>query len=301
MLLANRQMFLILTVFMASVNSMLLHKIPKRASIISFNMICSAVWVAVLFAVNGFSLQLNADVLLWGVLYGVVQMLFLFFKTKAMSSGLVSITTLIGNCSLILSTFVGAFVWQEKISVLQIIAIAVLILSFFCCTYQKSQSKSSKKWVFYCVLFFVFAAGVGIIFKVYSKLHQSGDQTGDMMITAAMVMIILLLVGRIFENRAIKVADASDTKTEETNPEKLWNKNTIFIAILCGLLSCVYNRLNIDLSGMFESAVFYPCFNGGTCLVSAVLSVIFFKERLKPIQVIGLIIGITAVILIGVF
>ena len=298
---AQKEMFLILTVFMASVNSLLLHKIPKRISIFDFNTVCSAVWVAVLFCVNGLKFRVNADILFWGVLYGIVQTLFLFFKTKAMSSGLVSITTLIGNCSLILSTFVGAFVWREEISFLQIIAIAVLICAFFCCTYKKSQSKASKMWVIYCVFFFVFAAGVGIIFKTYSKLHQDSLKTGDMMITAAIVMIIILSLCKVFEKAVDKKRAEGERQTNEMPAEKLWNRKTVVIALACGLLSCAYNRLNIDLSGMFESAVFYPCFNGGTCLVSAALSVIILKERLKPIQIIGLIIGITAVVLIGVF
>ncbi len=260
--------------------------LPKKTNIFSFNKLCALVWVVILVSYNNFSVSITKGTLFWGLLYGCVQAMFLLFKSKAMNSGPVSITTLIGNCSLVLSTFVGVIVWKEDVTLIQVFCICALIISFILCTYTKSKDNTNGKWIVYCILFFVFAASVGIIFKSYSKLNAGQGNTTDMMIVAAITMFAVLYIFEICTTKNVK------TK---------WDKKSIIIMVLCGILSCLYNRFNIDLAGMFDSAVFYPCFNGGCCIVASVLSFLIFKEKLRRTQLIGLIIGIIAVIIIGIF
>ncbi len=287
--------FLLITVFVASLNSVLLHKLPKKSDVFTFNFICSVIWFVVLFAVNGFSITFSKEIVFWGILYGIVQMFFLTFKTKAMGSGPVSITTLIGNCSLLLSTVAGIIVWKESISWMQILGIAMLIVAFFLCTFSKSQDSKSKIWVFYCVFFFVCAAGVGIIFKGYSKsLVDAEERANDMMIIASIVMMILFAGKKGFNMLLAR-------KKNEEIKELSYDRTYLWIALASGVLSCAYNRLNVVLAGKFPAAVFYPCFNGGVILLSLILSFILLKERLTLRQTTGLMIGTTAVLVIGLF
>ncbi len=288
---------LLCSVFCAAMNSLLLHKLPKGSNIQLFNALCALIWLIILFSFNGFNLTFSADIVVWGVIYGIIQELFMFFKAKAMGSGSVSITTLIGNCSLLLSTTVGAIVWNESVSAIQILGIALLISAFFLCTYSKSQSdkKASGKWLFYCVCFFVLAAAVGIIFKAFSKA-QGNKHTGDMMIFAAIIMILFSLI-KLYFTKIIKQTDKDGTKENIF----IFNKAFLSIAVISGILSCTYNRLNISLSGLFDSVIFYPCFNGGVILLSALLSIIFLREKLTLRQSAGLALGLISVVVIGIF
>ncbi len=284
--------FLCLSILFASLNSILLHKLPKNSSMFHFNMISSGVWLCLLFALNGFSLTLTPHVILWGLLYGVTQELFVFFKAQAMKNGSVSVTTLIGNCSLLLSTSVGILVWKESVSPMQIFGILLLLAAFVLSTYKKREKaeNTTKRWLLYCCLFFSFAAGVGIIFKAFSKTNGA-DSAGDMMIFAAITMLI-------FSSLKLAVSKI----LSKAQPEKpALGKTFLAITLISGILSCGYNRLNIVLAGLFDSAVFYPCFNGGVILASAVLSRLLLREKLTKRQTIGLILGILAVVTVGVF
>ncbi len=282
---------LFISILFASLNSVLLHKLPEKSNLYIFNMLVSAVWIAILFSLNRFSLTVNSQIIMWGIIYGVTQELFMFFKTQAMKSGSVSITTLIGNCSLILSTSVGVIVWKESVSVLQIFGIFMLITAFILCTYKKSKSeKCSQLWLIYCLLFFTLAAGVGIIFKIFSKL-SGGEGAGDMMIVAAFTMFV-------FSSVKLSVSQIT-SKSKETT--KVFTKSFFIIAVLSGLLSCGYNRLNISLAGLLESVIFYPCFNGGVIILSTLLSIIFLREKLASKQILGLALGILAVVAVGIF
>ncbi len=285
-------LLLFISILVASLNSVLLHKLPNKSNLYVLNMISSVVWVVILFAANGFTLHITPQIALWGILYGVVQELFMFYKAQAMKSGSVSVTTLIGNCSLILSTGVGIVAWKESISVMQILGILLLLAAFVLCTYKKTDKteRASKRWLIYCLAFFTLAAGVGIIFKAFSKMGE-GVGAGDMMIVAAVTMLIFSWI-KILLTKAVSKKQELTSKFTKA----FWG-----IAIISGLFSCGYNRLNISLAGLFDSAVFYPCFNGGVILTSAVLSLIFLRERLTKRQTIGLFLGVLAVVTVGVF
>ncbi len=278
---------LILSVILASANSILLHKTPKGSDTFNFTLIGASVWTALLFIVSKFTLRFTKETLLWGIAYGVLQMLFLFFKTKAMATGPVSLTTVIGNCSLLLSTSVGAFFWREPISLIKIFGMVMLVAAFFFCTYTKKGEKSSRSWIIYCVFFFIFAACVGIIFKAFSKLAPQAD-AGSMMIIASITMVIVLAVQQMLSKAYHK-----------SNSFKITSKYFI-IAVICGVISCAYNRLNIYLAGNLPSAIFYPCFNGGVILLSIALGILLLKEKLNINKAIGLATGTLAVIIISI-
>ena len=85
-------------------------------------------------------------------------------------------------------------------------------------------------------------------------------------------------------------------------PPLLKEKSRAFLltALLAGILSCAYNRLNIYLSGAMIGAVFFPCFNGGVVVLSTTLSVLILRERLRAIQVLGIALGIAGICVIGI-
>lgn len=183
--------FLMLSILFASLNSVLLHKVRLRGkgAIYHFNFICAAIWCVLLFAANGFRLTVNSTVLLWGCIYGITQALFIFFKTAAMNSGPVSVTTLIGNCSLAVSVLVCLLVWNEAVSSWDLLGLLLLLAGVFFATYQKGGEPPEKRWPILVVLFFLCAAGVGISFKAFSK-SGSADCAGDMMLIAALTMLV---------------------------------------------------------------------------------------------------------------
>lgn len=254
-----------------------------------FNLISSVVWLVILgglYGLNGGG-AFSAREILWGIAYGAVQSLFLVFKAGAMSSGPVSVTTLIGNCSLILSTAVSVLFLREKIALPTIPGIALLLIAIALCTLQKPDgTKATKRWIFYCVGFFTFAAGVGITFKLFSG--SGSDDCGRMMLVAAAVMCAVTL--------GLSAATGAFRKQSFLRAKSAW-----LPVLLCGVLSCGYNRLNIVLAGALPGAFFYPVFNGGVILLSALLSLLLLRERLMPRQWAGIVLGTAAIAVIGIF
>lgn len=281
---------ILLSIVFASLNSVILHKADLSGStaVYKFNMIGAAVWCVCLFAVNGFKLHIDKTVLLWGVIYGITQALFILFKTLAMNNGAVSVTTLIGNTSLLVSVLFCFLVWQEPINAADIIGLAILMLGIACSTYEKKNENISRKWVVYSMFFLLFAAGVGISFKAFGKTGNV-NSAGDMMLIASVVMLASYAVICL----CVKKRNASQQSFK-------MQKEFIIFALLSGCLSCVYNRMNIYLASVVDAVVFFPSFNGGVVFLSAVLSVLLLKEKLKLKTAIGIVLGIAGICIIGI-
>ena len=281
---------LLVSIFAATFNSIFLNRaqVNKKGEIFKFNLFVALLWGVIIFVINKGHIFLNTQVLLWGVAYGITQALFILFKIAAMSSGPVSVTTLIGNCSLLISVVVSLVVWKEKVTAVDISGLFLLILSIFMCTGKKEDGQYKKAWKYYVVFFLIFAAMVGIVFKAFGKAENSA-YCDDMMFTASCTMIIFYSISCIFFGSFKLKNNAKSNKVR-----------FLAYSLICGLLSFLYNRLNIFLAGTIDAIIFFPAFNGGVILLSALFGVLICREKLTMIQKAGFITGIMAICLIGI-
>lgn len=274
-------LLLLISIFFAVLNNILYHKLSEIGKYHNFffTAFSSLVWLAVLAPMADYRAIVKAE-LLFGVLYGAVQAMFLFFKMKAMSTGPVSVTSVVCNCSMVLTTIFGIIIFNEHVNIVQILGSALILFSVFLCVDPKSDMEMTLKWKIYCVFFFAFAAAVGVIFKLFSAEEGSGS---NMMSIAAITMVLtLMLLSFIIEKKPI-----------------LTRKQAVF-AVFCGILSCIYNRINVFLSGALPSVVFFPIFNGSIVLFSSLSGAFIFKEKLSKKQYSGILVGIFAIIVLAI-
>ena len=78
---------------------------------------------------------------------------------------------------------------------------------------------------------------------------------------------------------------------------KFKTKHIVF-AVIYGICVYVMNVLNLKLSGIIPSQLFFPLVNGSAIVLSSLMSVLIFKERLSKIQTIGLVGGILSLIVL---
>ena len=283
---------LLFSVIAASFNSVVLNKarVRKKEDVFPFNLIVSLIWCIILFIANKGHILVSSEILFWGILYGLTQTCFILFKTAAMSTGSVTVTTLIGNSSLLSSILVSLIIWKEQITAADIIGLGLLAMAIFLCTYTRDSVKSANhtpSWKYYVLFFLLSAAGVGIVFKAFGKSGNL-EYCGDMIFVSSIVMIISNLVICFF--------------TGGLKPQNIavHSRSFVAFAVLSGILSCLYNRLNVFLTGNMDALIFFPSFNGGVVFLAAVLSALICGERRKIAQLIGLAVGISAICLIGI-
>ena len=72
----------------------------------------------------------------------------------------------------------------------------------------------------------------------------------------------------------------------------------IILMVVSGIAVAANNKLNLYLSGVMDSAVFFPIVNGGHLVLTTISALLFFKEKLTAKQWVGMILGIVAVVLL---
>ena len=72
----------------------------------------------------------------------------------------------------------------------------------------------------------------------------------------------------------------------------------MLLAIICGICTYGMNLLNLKLSGLLPSQLFFPLVNGSAIVFSSLISVTVFKEHISKKQTAGLIGGIISLIMI---
>lgn len=286
-----KYLFLAVSILLSVANACLLRGFANKSkgkpySAFLFNTGVNATWIVILtisYLLNGNGFSKGA--LAFGIAYGIILFLFLFFKTQSMAEGPVSLSTLIASCAFVISTWFGVVYANETINVFQIIGMLLLLVSLVLCVNpKKSGEKLSAKWFMYCFGFFIAGGLIGILYKIFGKSPSKND-VDAMLLSASIVSSLLFFIMGIIR--------------DGKNCSVYFNKVSVVFMICCGFASCLYIRMNVSLANLIPSVVFFPVSNGGMVILSTLAGKVFFKEKLNKIQLCGIALGCIAVVITG--
>lgn len=274
--------FLILSISSAVLQNGIFNSVCKKHlktndDIYKFNIFVYAVCILIfgILTLNG---SLSLYTVLLGVLFGVVTALSNLYKMLALSKGPMHITLLITTSSMIIPTLSGVF-FGEKFSLLKLLFVFVLIYFIYLSIGKTKEGKTNKLWGIYCLLAFVFIGAIGVIQKVHQTSVYKDEISGFLFVSFFVSLIISFL--RVKEKRSFE-----------------FKKRLIPLAIISGVCIFTMNFLNLKLSGLLPSQLFFPLVNGSSIVLSSLMSMIVFKERLSKKQTVGLVGGIICLIAI---
>lgn len=275
-------------------SNMILHKSGNRSfktpgDVFLFNAGISLIWFAVLSAwslLSGdFTISLGS--VIYGVIYGVILCLFLYFKTQSMSSGPVALTSLIGNCAFIVATWFGVVYANESVIPLQYVGMVIIVIALVMCINPwKSSQKLTPSWFIWCGAFFLAGGILGIFNKVFGRSGFSHEINAMMLIASVVSAVLFTLSGFLIN------------KTTHNPAPKIYKESLVYI-ITCGFVGCIYIRMNLWLAGVIPSVIFFPVSNGANVLLSTLFGQVVFREKLNKIELIGIFVGLGAILLIG--
>lgn len=227
---------------------------------------------------------------LLGAVFGIVSMIYSIMQTKAFKIGPLGYTTVIINLSTALTALSGAIFWHESLSVFKIVGIVLMVGSFIFAidTENKDGKKANIKWFILCLLALSACALIGIL----QKIHQTSGHESEL--TVFLIVAFLTDAVISFGIYFIRKRKEKVSETEDLPPKK----NMIFITVLllCGIGVAGNNVINLYLSGVIDTAIFFPIVNGVPLLSSLIVSFLAFKERLKIKQIVGLCLGVVAIV-----
>jgi len=251
------------------------YTISKEVSKFNISVYAVCILIFGILTLNGI---VSLYTVLLGILFGVVTALSNLYKMLALSKGPMHITLLITTSSMIIPTLSGIF-FGEKFSFLKLLVVFVLIYFIYLSIGKSKDSKINKVWCLYCLLAFILIGSIGII----QKIHQTSSHKSEISAFLFVSFFISLIIS------GLRVKDKKNFKVK---------KNLIPLAMICGVCTFTMNFLNLKLSGLLPSQLFFPLVNGSAIVLSSAMSVVLFKEHLSKRQTIGLVGGILSLIAI---
>ena len=252
--------------------------LPTQAHIYHFNILSYVVCI-LLFGILTLQSGLSWYTLLIGILFGVITALSAVYKMLALSNGPMHVTLLITTSSMILPALSGIF-FGESFSLPKLAIIGILLFFIYLSLDKGDDAKINKLWFLYCSLAFVLQGSIGIL----QKVHQSSEYKSE----AGGFLFIAFICSLLY----------SSLRAKRSYRELGFGKKHVIFSVVAGLCIFAMNYLNLKLSGILPSQLFFPVVNGSAIVLSTLASVFLFKEKLSKKQIIGLCGGFLALIAI---
>ena len=271
----------ILNIFCTSGQSVLTKQYSKRGGATEFNFnkaTAGSILFLILALISGFSFHLPT--LLFGAAYGVSLCISMHAGFRALAIGPMALSSIIASFSLVIPFLFGIIFWSEAVTVFKIVGIVLLLCSIALIN-GKKESGFSVKWLVY-VLIVLFADGIcSVIQKMHQMSYPGLYQTEFVFFANVLAVLVWFALTNI------------NAKSPGIHAPKI-----TVLGLLGGVLNCLANYTVLYLAAGENASVLFPIVSIANIMVVWVVGIVFFKEKTKPLQTIGLIVGVISVVLL---
>lgn len=240
------------------------------------------------FVTDKGGLVLPTGVLIYGLVNSTMYAVGFYSAYIAFKIGSFGLTQFFTSFVGIITIFYGIVFLGEPISPLMIVAMVLVFVSVFLMQYQKNTDeekvKFSVKWIISVLLVIISNAAISILGKLQHDAFSDTYKNEYLIVTFIGSALWLIIMGIIFERDSFKP--------------------TIKHGLLYGFGAGVFNGINNVLVlvsyNFFTLSFLSPVRTGLGLVISFVVSSLVYKEKFTRRQVIGVILGILAVILINI-
>ena len=263
----------------------------RDAFLVNFKSFLVAFLIALAFAAQ--DLKNISEISLFSVLlaiaFGFSVGFTQFTQMKAMASGPASITTLIYSSSFLIPIIFASIAWSEPVSAWQIVGVGVLLVSLFLIVFERGGKKVNAVWLIFVALATLGSGANAIIQKTHQRSEFSSEL--NLFLVFALLFSALFSLAMYFISRPSEVCEVKAKKAR-------LSASILFPLVLGASVGCL-NFLNLKLAGKLPSVVHFPVLNVGSLILTSVISIVCFKERLSARRVVGFVLGVGAILLIG--
>jgi len=257
----------------------------KAEGVYSFSTAKSLAALIVFLITAGSNLTFSSESIIYSVAFAIAYGMTNIFTVLAIKTGPLSLTSLLGQYSLIIPTFYGLLILNESAGVALIIGIVLLLISLLLINIEgkKEEKKITLKWGIYVLLSFIGNGGCSTVQKI-QQINCNGAYKNEFMIIALAISVITLLVCTLLTERKTMIHSF---------------KKGLPYSSICGLANGAVNFFVLVLATRMPASVMFPIISAGGIVATALISIFVYREKLSLPQKIGMILGIAAVVVLS--
>ncbi len=249
--------------------------------------ICFALIIFLITA--GGKFNLDPDILPYAVGFAVAYGSASIGSFLAISTGPISITSLLIQYSLIIPTIYGLYTGDEA-SLFLYIGLGLLFISLFLVNIEKKgeEKKISLKWIVFAIVAFLGNGLCSTIQKAQQDVfvteqNPDGYKSEFMIIALVISFVAIAALALIFEGK-----DLGKKITTGAH----WY-------IICGLANGLVNLFVIMLA-KWPASIVFPVISAGGIVSTALIGIFFYKEKLSVMQIIGMVLGTASIVFLNI-
>lgn len=220
----------------------------------------------------------------WSLAFAVSYGFAVVFSFLAISCGSLALSSLVLSYSLVLPTLFGILFLNEPVSPWLFIGLAFLCISLLLINFKPGKIKITLRWGIYVILSFVGNGCCSIVQKLQQTTFQGAYKNEFMLLALVTVCISMIILALVSERK--------------TTPFCL--KKGCGFGLLCGAANGLVNLLVMVLTNRMPASVMFPMISAGGILGTAAVSLLFYKESLSRNQIIGVILGVGAIVFLSI-
>lgn len=240
---------------------------------------CATVFLSGITLMQG-SLRASGATLLCAGIYAILLFLSQGMLTVALKYGNISVCSVIYSFGFILPTLSGTVFWGEPFTVWNFLGLLLVIAVILLTEKQSRQeSKGNGRFLFFITVAMLCSGGLGIMQKLQQSTCAVEETPAFLTLSflfAFIVSLILYLLCPQKEKVHLKQAGAP---------------------CITGLCFGGANFCNTLLAGQMKSAVFFPLQNVLVILLSTLVGVLLFRERITAKISISIFLSICVIVL----
>ncbi len=256
-------------------------KVPNGAFTFSA---MSSFFAALVFLFFSNKFSLNPIILPYALLFALTYAIALVFSILAVKEGSLSLTSLLNQYSLLIPTFHGLIFLKEPYSTALFWGIFLLLISIvFVNIEKKEERKITLKWALYAFLSFLGNGFCSVVQKV-AGLELPAQHREPFMLIALLITGAALII----------LSFAKSKKETFTHLKKSFLPYSI-----CGIANGGVNVCTLALASRMSASVYFPIIASGGIILTALVSVFIYREKLSLFQKLGFVLGIVAIVVIN--
>lgn len=280
----------LLCVLTLTVQSVAIKEYNKKAQNGPVTFSTMSVFVAFLFfLVMAFAKKavFDTEVVPYSLLFALCYGCSLVGYVLAVSCGSLAISAVVKSYALIIPTLFGVFVWGETLVWYQYIGFVCILVSLFLVRgdSSKEETKLSLKWLFFIVISFLGEGFCSVTQKTQQKAF-AGKHDSSFMVFALAAVIVVFAVYILFKER-----------------EEFKNnfKAGVLPAFYGGIGNGATNLIVLVVPAvLIPASIFFPVLSAGQIIITSLISVLFYKEKLVSRQIVAIFFGVAAIVLLNV-
>ncbi|MDZ7738548.1 MAG: hypothetical protein U5K32_05670 [Bacteroidales bacterium] len=284
-------MIYLLLCIVSTTGIMVIFKIAGRMKLDTFRIIIINYFTAAImgFSIGGFPSgeDMTASWLPMAVIIGILFIVMFFVIARSAQKAGIAVTSVASKMSVVIPITFSIFYFNEDLGILKVMGIILALVSLFMTTYNRDKTKTRGPDVMMLPIILFLGAGlIDSLIKYSQQVHII--EQGTIMFTSVLFSISAL-TGVLFSFFRKDMFKAK-------------NIMKVFIAgISLGIVNfgSLYGIIMALDSNILDSSIIFGINNIGIVVLSVIIALIFFDEKLSKLNRAGIILSIITIVFLS--